>query len=47
MTIQPMTRKEQDLAAELAADEGWNQGVHDADAFGFLGFSLVAPECHS
>ena len=31
--IRIMTRKEVDLAAEWAADEGWNPGLHDADCF--------------
>jgi len=33
MTIRPMTRPELDLAVEWAAQEGWNPGLHDADAF--------------
>ena len=32
-TIRPMTRLELDWAVDRAADEGWNPGLHDADAF--------------
>lgn len=32
-TIRAMTRSELDLAVQWAADEGWNPGLHDADAF--------------
>lgn len=31
--IRIMTRREVDLAAEWAAEEGWNPGIHDADCF--------------
>lgn len=31
--IRVMTRQEVDLAAEWAAQEGWNPGIHDADCF--------------
>jgi len=31
--IRPMRREEIDLAIEWAAREGWNPGLHDADAF--------------
>jgi GNAT superfamily N-acetyltransferase len=31
--IRPMLREEVDLAIEWAAREGWNPGLHDADAF--------------
>jgi GNAT superfamily N-acetyltransferase len=31
--IRPMLREEVDLAVEWAAREGWNPGLHDADAF--------------
>jgi GNAT superfamily N-acetyltransferase len=31
--IRPMIREEVDLAIEWAAREGWNPGLHDADAF--------------
>ncbi len=31
--IRPMSRAEVDLAIEWAAREGWNPGLHDADAF--------------
>lgn len=31
--IKTMTREELDIAVEWAAREGWNPGVHDADAF--------------
>jgi len=33
LTIRTMTRSEIDLAVEWAAVEGWNPGLHDADAF--------------
>ena len=33
LVIRPMTREEMDLAIELAAKEGWNPGLHDADPF--------------
>lgn len=42
-TIGPLTRTEFTTAVDLAAAEGWNPGLHDADAFyptdpeGFLG----------
>ena len=42
-TIRPLTRTEFTTAVDLAAAEGWNPGLHDADAFyptdpeGFLG----------
>lgn len=32
-TCRPMQRAELDLAVEWAAAEGWNPGLHDADAF--------------
>lgn len=32
-TVRPMRREELDYAIDLAADEGWNPGVHDATAF--------------
>lgn len=32
-TIRSMTRPEVDLAVDWAAAEGWNPGLHDADAF--------------
>jgi len=41
--IRTMTRKEVDTAADWAAAEGWNPGMHDADCFwradtnGFIG----------
>ncbi|MBI1375749.1 MAG: GNAT family N-acetyltransferase [Phycisphaera sp.] len=31
--IRTMTRGELDFAVDLAANEGWNPGLHDADAF--------------
>lgn len=31
--IRPMTRPDLDLAVDWAAAEGWNPGLHDADAF--------------
>jgi ribosomal protein S18 acetylase RimI-like enzyme len=31
--IRPATRKELDIMVEWAAKEGWNPGLHDADAF--------------
>jgi GNAT superfamily N-acetyltransferase len=31
--IRPMTRADLDLAVDWAAAEGWNPGLHDADAF--------------
>ena len=31
--IRPMAREEMDLAVRWAAEEGWNPGVHDAEAF--------------
>lgn len=31
--IRTMNRSEIDLAVDLAADEGWNPGLYDADAF--------------
>ncbi len=31
--IRPMTREEMDLALRWAAEEGWNPGIHDAEAF--------------
>jgi GNAT superfamily N-acetyltransferase len=31
--IEPMTREQLDVALEWAAREGWNPGLHDADAF--------------
>nr|WP_294807334.1 GNAT family N-acetyltransferase [uncultured Nitrososphaera sp.] len=31
--VRPMERQELDLALDWAADEGWNPGLHDADAF--------------
>ena len=31
--IRKMTRDELDFAVDLAADEGWNPGIHDADCF--------------
>jgi len=31
--IRTMTRSEVDFAVELAANEGWNPGLHDADCF--------------
>lgn len=31
--IRPMTRPDLDLALDWAAAEGWNPGLHDADAF--------------
>ncbi|MGH8225720.1 MAG: GNAT family N-acetyltransferase [Gammaproteobacteria bacterium] len=31
--VRPMRRDELDFAVELAAREGWNPGLHDADAF--------------
>lgn len=33
LTIRPMTREELDFGIRLAADEGWNPGLHDADPF--------------
>lgn len=33
LTIRPMTRAELDMGLEWAAAEGWNPGLHDADAF--------------
>lgn len=33
LTCRPMRRAELDLAVEWAAAEGWNPGLHDADAF--------------
>jgi GNAT superfamily N-acetyltransferase len=33
LAIRPMTRAELDLAVSWAAREGWNPGLHDADAF--------------
>jgi GNAT superfamily N-acetyltransferase len=33
MRIRTMTRAEMDVAVDLAAAEGWNPGLHDADAF--------------
>lgn len=33
LTCRPMRRAELDLAIEWAAAEGWNPGLHDADAF--------------
>ncbi len=33
LTIRPMTRAELDTAIEWAAAEGWNPGLHDADAY--------------
>ncbi len=32
-TLHTMTRAELDIAVEWAATEGWNPGLHDADAF--------------
>ena len=32
-SIQTMTRADVDVAVDWAADEGWNPGLHDADAF--------------
>ncbi|MGE3802141.1 MAG: GNAT family N-acetyltransferase [Candidatus Kapaibacterium sp.] len=32
-TIQPMTREEMDFAVDLAAEEGWNPGLFDAEPF--------------
>jgi ribosomal protein S18 acetylase RimI-like enzyme len=32
-TVRRMTRPDLDFALELAAREGWNPGLHDADAF--------------
>lgn len=32
-SIRPMSRRELDVAVGWAADEGWNPGLHDADAF--------------
>ncbi len=32
-SIRTMTRKEVDIAAEWAAQEGWNPGLHDADCY--------------
>lgn len=32
-TVRPMTRPEVDLCIQWAAAEGWNPGLHDADAF--------------
>ncbi|HET9642522.1 MAG TPA: GNAT family N-acetyltransferase [Burkholderiaceae bacterium] len=32
-TIQTMTREDLDVAIDLAAGEGWNPGLHDADCF--------------
>lgn len=43
LTFRPLTRPELDTAVEWAAAEGWNPGLHDADAFwatdpeGFIG----------
>ncbi len=43
LTIRPLVRAELDTAIGWAADEGWNPGLHDADAFwaadpeGFVG----------
>jgi len=31
--IRPMSRSELDLAVDLAANEGWNPGLYDADCF--------------
>ena len=33
LTIRPMTRSEVDFAVDLAAAEGWNPGLHDAEPF--------------
>ena len=33
LSIRPMTRAELDTAIEWAAAEGWNPGLHDADAY--------------
>ena len=33
MDVRPMTRDELDVLVEWAALEGWNPGLHDADAF--------------
>lgn len=33
LTIRPMTAEEMDLAVDLAAAEGWNPGLHDAEPF--------------
>lgn len=74
LMIRTMTRAEIDIAVDWAAAEGWNPGLHDADAFyaadpegfflglindkpvgcissvmypdafGFIGFYIVAPE---
>ena len=32
-SVRPMTRDELDFAVDLAAREGWNPGLHDADCF--------------
>lgn len=32
-TIRIATRTEVDIAIELAAKEGWNPGLHDADCY--------------
>lgn len=33
INIRNLTRQELDMAVQWAADEGWNPGLHDADAF--------------
>ncbi len=33
LTIRSMTRKEMDFAVDLAAKEGWNPGINDAECF--------------
>lgn len=33
ITVRAMTRDELDIAAQWAAEEGWNPGLHDADCF--------------
>lgn len=46
LVLRPLTRRELDIAVEWAAGEGWNPGLHDADAFwttdpeGFVGAEL-------
>lgn len=32
-TVRPMSRGELDIAIDLAAAEGWNPGIHDAETF--------------
>jgi len=33
ITVRTMRREELDLAIDLATNEGWNPGLHEADVF--------------